>query len=281
MSVAYFIMAHHKPSMLLRMMNAIYSEENIYLIHIDSRADDEMLDLARNLQSSNDNIHLLPSRFLNWGGWSLVQAELDAIRVLLNWSRKWTHLINLSGQDFPLVKQDLILSFLNDNKERNFILAKPTDPAMMKGLQGAFVIEDAKKYQRLGEREPFESYFTENIRQYSGSQWKMITRSFAEYAVDSYLSYEMQDYYRYSFTPDEYFFPTLIQNSPFSETVVPNIKRFIRMEAGEHSKNHATLLTIDDLGSLFSNDTFFARKFDDEVDSKIIDAIEEMLALRP
>jgi len=280
MSVAYFIMAHHKPSMLLRMMNAIYSEENIYLIHIDSRADDEMLNLARNLQCSNDNIHLLPSRFLNWGGWSLVQAELDAIRYLLNWNPNWTHLINLSGQDFPLVRQNQVISFLNDNRETNFVLAQPTDPNMMKGLQGAYVIEDIKKFQRLGEREPFESYFAENITQYNGSQWKIITRSFAKYASESYLSFEMQDYYRYTFTPDEFFFPTLIKNSPFANTVVSNIKRFIRMEKDDYSKNHATLLTIDELGSLFNNDTFFARKFDDEVDSRIVDVIEKMLALR-
>jgi hypothetical protein len=34
----------------------------------------------------------MPSRYLTFAGWSLVQIELEAIKELLNWSSDWSHL---------------------------------------------------------------------------------------------------------------------------------------------------------------------------------------------
>lgn len=278
MRIAYFIMAHHKPSMLLRLINAIYSEDNIYLIHVDSGADQELHELVWNLQQSNSNIRILPSRFLSWGGWSLVQVELDAITYLLNWNLEWTYYINLSGQDFPLVDQRNLQEFLL-NSTSNYLIAKPMNlyPIQKKHRLSHYRIEDFDTIMDMGERKPFEEYFASHIEPYYGSQWKMITRSFAQYCVSSYLSFEMQDYFRYTFIPDEAFFQTLLLNSEFKLTHVNNNYRYIQMQPYEEVFKRPIVLKSSHLLSIFQSEALFARKFDEEVDSLILDMIESAL----
>lgn len=277
MRIAYFIMAHHKPELLVRMLNAIYEEDNIYLIHVDSSANDELLDLVSNLELSNSNIKLLPSRFLMWGGWSLVHVELEAIKYLLNIDSKWEYYINLSGQDFPLVTQPKIKEFLKASGGKNFITIDDSEIKRLRKGQSKYFIEDAGKMLALGDRKPFEEYFSPNIKPYHGSQWRIITREFADYSANSYLSYEMQDYYRYTLTPDEQFFQTLIMASPYKDMVDKRNMRCIRMETKNEETAHAAVLTMSDLGGLFNSAGLFARKFDDTVDDEVIKAIELLL----
>ncbi|GIP51603.1 beta-1,6-N-acetylglucosaminyltransferase [Paenibacillus vini] len=280
MKIAYFIMAHHKPAMFLRLLNAIYAENHIYLIHIDSSADAEIHELANNLSQSNSNIRILPSRFLSWGGWSLIQVELDALTYLLNWDSDWSYYINLSGQDFPLVRQIQLEQFLL-GKNSNYLTAKPInlEPNQKKQMQAYYRIEDCGKIVNLGERRPFEDYFSPEIEPYYGSQWKMITRAFAEYAATSHLSFEMQDYYRYTFIPDEAFFQTLLLNGDFKETHVNGNYRFINMQQFATAFQRPVVITMDYLQTIFQSDALFARKFDEDVDSSILDIIERSLGL--
>ncbi len=280
MKIAYFIMAHHKPGMLLRLLNAVYSEDNIYLVHIDSGAEEELQKLAQNLIESNSNIRILPSRFLTWGGWSLVQAELDAMNYLLSWDSEWSYYINLSGQDFPLVTQQRIKDFLA-NSDSNYLDARLTTsiPKQKELTQAHYHIEDCGKLITMEERKPFEEYFAPYIKPYYGSQWKIITRSFAEYAAASYLSFEMQDYFRYTLIPDEAFFQTLLLNGRFKDTHNNNNYRFLNMECYEEALQRPATLTMDYLHVLFNSETLFARKFDDAIDPNILDIIERTLNL--
>lgn len=282
MKIAYFIMAHHKPDMLLRLMNAIYNEDNLYLIHIDLGSSEDLKELGQNLVESNPNIRILPSRYLMWGGWSLVQVELDAINYLLQWNNEWSYYINLSGQDFPLIPQEKIQAFLN-GRDTNFIQVKQRDEEEMSKraqLQDKYYIEDDGEIKMLGQRKPFEDYFSPNIKQFGGSQWKMISRDFAFYTVTAQLSFEMQEYYRYTFIPDEQFFQTLIMNSPFAVKISEKNMRCLRMETDQQKMiYHAATFRMSDIHALYSSEGLFARKFDLAIDADVVDFIEKLIGV--
>ncbi|CQR55376.1 beta-1,6-N-acetylglucosaminyltransferase [Paenibacillus riograndensis] len=278
MKIAYFIMVHQKEEVFIRMLNAIYDPNNLYLIHIDSKAN-EILEMVNELSENNTNIRLLPSRFITYAGWSMVQAELEAIRFLLNWDDEWTHFINLSGQDMPLVTRQQLNDFLTSNINSNYILYKKT-PETEKNIQyNGYYIEDFGHLKRLGDREPFEHFFDSSIVPYIGSQWKIITRAVAEFSVTSKLSYEMQEYFKYVLVPDEHFFPTLIMNSEFKETVICNNLRFMILEDRPNGFNGPKTITMRNVIELFNSDALFARKFDDAVDKDIIQFIENSLGI--
>lgn len=276
MKIAYFIMAHHKPENLLRLLNAIYSERNLYLIHIDSKASNDMFTLARQL-SGNSNVHFLPSRSTSWGGWSLVQAEIDAMRYLIT-DPTWTTYINLSGQDFPLVSQENLYEAIDTRLNYLNFLDYETEQRITKLTGQMYYVEDMGKIEILGARPDFRDYFDESIKTYRGSQWKILNRQFIEYVLSSELSLSLQDYYRYTLIPDEGFFQTLIGNSEYATTLERDNRRYIK---GFYSEDNvffgAMDLTTADVQSMMQGNALFARKFDSDKDATVLDILERML----
>lgn len=279
MKIAYFIMAHHKPDQLQRLLQAIYSPQHLYLIHVDSKADAYLHDMVSFFAENNDNIKLLTSRSVRWAAWSQVQLELDAIRELLHLDREWDYYVNLSGQDFPLVKQEQIEQLLQGSTA-NYVRIETMPPVEKNVRQNFYWIEDMGQIKRMGEREPFESYFASHMKPVSGSSWKMITRSFAHFAVHSTFSYELQEYCRYCLAPDEMFFQLLLNNSDYVMTHNNMLHRYFEMEAmQEGGMSRPRILTSIDLEKLLQSGSLFARKFDDAVDSEIFTLLEKHLGL--
>ena len=79
--------------------------------------------------------------------------------------------------------------------------------------------------------------------------------------------------YHYALVAEEGFFLTVIMNSPFSDRVVFNddgrTKTLTFTKPFVHS--HPPIFTIDDIDLITNSNCFFARKFDERVDSSIID----------
>lgn len=271
MKVAYFIMAHQRPKQLQRLINSIHTPDNLYLVHLDSKADDEMFTVLQELINKHANIFFLPSRSLTWGGWSLVQVEIDAIRLLLS-DPTWTHYINLSGQDFPLVDQKKISQILKPGiSYMDYHQNKETSAA----YTSKYYIEDCGQMKVLGAREPFENYFVAGYEQYRASQWKILSRSAAEHSVQSPLAYQMQDYFRHSLMSDESYFPTLLLNSDFP--VENENYRFLNMKQTPEGFFRPDTLTQAYLPHLEQSKALFARKFDDQVDESILSILESRL----
>lgn len=277
MKVAYFIMAHNKKSMFSRLIRAIYDVNNLYLVHIDPKADGSLKKYMQHLVDTYPNIRQLPPRHIGYAAWSMVEAELDAIKELLSWGTDWTHFINLSGQDMPLVKQSQVLDMLSAKPNANYIHLKKATEADKEISYGGYYIEDCGALKRLGDRKPFDHYFDASVQPYIGSQWKILTKSFAEYAVTSLWSYELRDYFKYVLIPDEHYFPTLFMSSDFKETLVPENLRYIILEKRENGFNGASTLTSRNLMGMFNSNALFARKFDDQIDVNVLAMIENTL----
>ena len=99
--VAYFILVHRFPEQFKRLFKTIYHPNNHYLIHIDQKANQAVTQEVEAFLGNYPNTHVLESENVVWGGYSMVQSELNGIRYLLTHNLKWDFFINLSGQDFP------------------------------------------------------------------------------------------------------------------------------------------------------------------------------------
>ena len=67
---------------------------------------------------------------------------------------------------------------------------------------------------------------------------------------------------------DELFLQTVVMNSPFAEDVIGYNKRFVKFENGK-----ACTLTDSDFNRVISSDALFARKFNVEEQSTIVESI--------
>jgi hypothetical protein len=273
--IGYFILLHRFPEQFKRMFRAIYAPGNSYVIHVDKGSGAEFAaDIAEFLKPYQ-GVAIIESKKALWGGYSLVDAELRGMAKLLAMSSSWTHYINLSGQDFPLKSQAYIRDFLRANPRRQYIRAldqRAIRPDTLNRVSHMFVEALGRMF-----RTPVSRPFLKGATPFIGTQWKVVTRSFCQFAVHHPSADRFKTFYRRSFIPDEAFFQTLMMNSPNQGEVMNDDLRTIDwVPDGEIKLRPRTFVTVDALRLTLSPD-LFARKFDMNEDAMIFDLIEAHL----
>lgn len=266
MKIAYFIMVHNNFPQLCWLMNAIYSDDDLFVIHIDKKSSPGFFNQVHEYVDGRPNIEFLPSHKVNRFGWSVVKTELRAIRALVSSKREWKYLINLSAQDYPIKSVDTIKTKLSLEFPKNFVEVIPRDE-MANGdphLERRLAFEMFRKVVRTPAWLPFPKMA--DIK-YKGSAWFMLTRDFCEWLLSNRLTAEIEATVKYWWNPDELFFQALVMNSPYRNTLMEHYGREIIWPGNTASPK---TLTMEDYGRLSASPALFARKFDEAVDRQIL-----------
>ena len=101
--IAFNILVHKDADQVDQLLRAIYRPQNLYCIHVDSRANPEFMAAMRSIAGCFDNVRLASKlETLTWGGYSRLQADLNCMKDHLTSGVDWKYLINTAGQAFPL-----------------------------------------------------------------------------------------------------------------------------------------------------------------------------------
>lgn len=270
--IAYLILVHRLPNQFKRMFSAIYDPENHYLINIDKKSSEKTILDIRSFLSSYTNVFIIIGENITWGGYSMVQAELDGINFLLNLNVEWDYFINLSGQDYPLKSQKIIRQFLTSNNGNSYLKfadQKKFRPDTMNRLENHFEELD-DKIDLTSKNRPY----LKNVTPYIGGQWMILTRSCCEFLCNSSEVKKFEDYYLNTLIPDESFFQTVLMNTSFTGILINDDKRAIIWIPDGDIKLRPKTFTNDDYNFLKIGENLFARKFDDNIDNIIIDKLK-------
>lgn len=299
--IAYFILVHRYPEQFKRLFKSIYNSANFYLIHMDKKSD---LDLFTNINSfleNYSNVQIMKSQNVVWGGYSMVDVEMKAIKKLLKINKDWQFFVNLSGQDFPLKSQKQIEIFLKKNSGSSFI--KIADqvkerPNTLNRIKNYFT-ESTDGF--IGT--PIKRSYLKNIKPYIGGQWKILTRTCCEFLCSSPEVARFEKFYKNTLIPDESFFQTVLMNAGYKGKLINDDKRAIiwipdfglklkskrfsanttksLIESGEIKLRPKTL-TQKDMDFLLKSTALFARKLDETIDNEIFDSLElKLQVLKP
>lgn len=275
-TIAYLLLVHRLPKQFLKLFQAIYTPENVYLIHVDNKTDKNIKTEVYEMIKKYSNVFILKSRNVIWGGYSMVQVELDGIDYLLKENKDWDYFINLSGQDYPLKNQKEIQDFLRNQNGGSFLKfeKQPTSrPETMNRIENYFT-ETIDSISPLTTKRPF----MEGVTPYVGGQWMMLSRKCCEFISTSPDVDKFKDYYKNTLIADESFFQTVLVNTSFNGLLINQDKRAIIWIPDGDIKLRPKTMTISDQKFLNASDDFFARKFDSEVDSDIVVKLEINLA---
>ncbi|WP_162073288.1 beta-1,6-N-acetylglucosaminyltransferase [Chryseobacterium fistulae] len=267
--IAYFIMVHHKPTVFKEMFQKIYTRDQFYLIHIDRKAKAELIEEIQVYLIQFPNVYILESVNIVSGGFSMIQAELNAMEYLLNVSMEWEYFINLSGEDSPLKSQNIIRQFLTNNKGRNFLFyydQKFHRPDTLQRIQNHFTELTHKISSSIYKRE-----FMKGVTPYIGGKWLIFTRETCIFLTNNKRVMDFEDYYLHTFLPSESFFQTVLMNTTFCDIIVNDDKRAI-IENTFFRKD----LYIDNLiESLKSGNHLFIRKISNTTNQNLLNYINE------
>lgn len=271
-TIAYFILVHRFPEQFKRLFEAIYHPENHYLIHLDKKTATDIYEDIKAFLAEFPNTHILESVNVVWGGYSMVQAELNGMKYLLTLNIEWDFFINLSGQDYPLKSQKIIREYLTKNKDNNFI--KISDqlivrPETMNRIENYFVESD-NGFSGI----PYKRNYLKDVTPYIGGQWMILTRKSCEFICNSKETKKFEDYYLNTLIADESFFQTVLMNTSFDGKLVNDDKRAIIWIPDGDIKLRPKTFTEEDIDFLLEGDNLFARKFDDNIDNNIINRME-------
>lgn len=290
---AYLILAHTNFNQLKKLIEILDYEQNDIYVHVDLKAKDFDFKDFEGL-TVKSKLYFLPNRIrVNWGGVSIMRAELALLKAALN-NGVYDYLHLLSGLDFPLKTQDEIHTFFKDNEGKEFISYWPVKKSMLSRFYYFTVFPEGEKNFRTR----FINHIVKGIQMISGirinkkvdfkvgSQWFSITNSLARYI----LEHEdwLEKVFRRTSTCDEVFMQTLVWNSPFrnklfSQEIPESQKEFnlanmrlIDWTRGE-SVRHPWTFKNSDLQQLQESPHLWARKFDEKIDPDIIDNLYAIL----
>lgn len=282
---AFLIIAHNHFDILEKLIKMLDHERNDIFLHIDKRVKDfDQERFSKLLKKSN--IFFTRRMAVYWGHSSQVDCELLLLEACLNQGKyQFVHL--LSGVDLPIQTQNYIHSFFDHHPNTQFLqvgwaekhlyrlnryhfFLKHTEISVgIKTLVNKVnnIVTEKLNINRLKKYNQMEVVKTAN--------WFSISGECAEYVYSKRKF--IKKLTRFTVCADEMFLGTVIYDSPYWKQVYnpepswDGHMRYIDRIRNIGSSPHT--FTIGDKKLIEESEMLFARKFDETVDSEIIEFI--------
>jgi Core-2/I-Branching enzyme len=103
LAIMYIVLVHSHADFAIRIIEALNEPQHTFVIHVDLKAADVQETLSQ-YTIGRDNIYVLQHyrEIVNWGGYSVVNATLNAMHVAWNMGRHFDYLIDISGTSYPI-----------------------------------------------------------------------------------------------------------------------------------------------------------------------------------
>ncbi|WP_075981913.1 beta-1,6-N-acetylglucosaminyltransferase [Bacillus massilinigeriensis] len=289
LKTAMILQVHKNPDQLNRFIRQLLSENqaDVY-VHIDQKAYHSMNGAI--VESPHVTV-LKQCVSCEWGDISQVDATLLLLKEVIKSNKSYDYVCLRSGQDL-LVKNGF-KSFLKESDNKIFMTYRKLTgkelglmninwPKMTRNrytsihpiriFRKVFLYLFSKGINLV----PNRGYWPEEYHFYKGSQWFTIPLDVAKYIVEFIENNEWYyQYFKNSLVPDESFFQTLIMNSPYKDRVLNNNLYFLKWGETLGERNSPQNLTSNDIDLIVNDNQFFARKFDEAIDSKVIEYFAE------
>lgn len=279
MRLSHLIIAHTNPSQLKRLIGAISHPDADIYIHIDKKANlDDFIHL-----SIIPNVFLIKKRCkVTWGAYSMVEATLCSMQQILDKNITYSHINLLSGQDYPLKNAKQLTEFFIANSGVSYMKYRCINEHWKEALPRL------NKYDFSNYNFPFKykleflinkilpkKALPPELKPYGLSQWLSITPIHANYVIEYLKTHEkVRKFFFFTWGADEFVFQTILLNSIHKESIVNNYFRYIRFKKGAYRPD---IITMKDAEEMVMSGKFYARKFDDQIDNKVLDYLDELI----
>lgn len=290
MRIAYIVLCHKNPKQINDLISLLSNDNNDFYLHLDRKSDIE------NKIILSDNVFILnkDKRIdIRWGQNSMLKATMNLLREVIKSKKEYDYVWLISGQDFPIKSQTFINEFLEKRKGQNFIrIIGPNNSDYKKYLKRntlyypKWIVNDKvwikvlKKfyiYLTGGANRTYIAQRSNNtgLNFYFGSQWWALTYDCVKYIYE-YVNRNpgIINFFENSVVPDECLFQTIFMHSPFKD-FQSDYLTFI--DWGENKRSPKVLKYWDLERLLKNNNYLLARKFDEDIDRKVIDRLKKEL----
>ena len=281
LKIAHLIVAFKNPEQVFRLAKNLSSPNSDIFIHIDKKVDERPFHYIGNLS----NVHFIKERqYVVWGGYSITNAYILGMKEILAHAN-YDYIVLMSGQDYPLRPITEFQEYLKKNKGFSMMHVEAQVPKSKWWINAA----DRYKYYHLNDYKfpgkkfihkiskrllPNRKFLYPNYQLYGGpgATFCALTRQAAEYVVNFMQNNRKAlRYAKYTHASDEFWFQTLLMNSPLRDKIINQPLWYIDWSG---RSKHPRVLNVLDYPSLIESGLFFARKFDIYEDVSVIDMLD-------
>ncbi len=275
MRIAHLIMTHRNPSQLSRLIKKLEHPDADFYIHIDKKVD------ITAFKELNGVTFITNRTLVNWGGYSTTHAIITSVKEIIELGKNYDFINLLSGQDYPLSNTQNLHEFLAKNIGKNFISYDEGDQ-WWSGAKKRYRRYHFTDYNFIGKHliEKIVNWLTPSrtfpLRNqlFGGAKgtWWTLTTDCASYVCETVTKdKKLMGFLKLCWGSDEFLISTLIMNSTYKNNTINNNLRYIFFPQNEARPKN---LMAEDYNTLISSDMLFARKFDIDIDSIILDKID-------
>lgn len=292
MKKAYVIIAHKNPGQVYRLVSRLNDGNSDFYIHIDKKVD---IDQFKNLLDLGDVIHFLERFDSKWGSYGTIKPYLNALETIKSSGKHFDRIMLISGQDYPIKSNQAIDEFFEKSDRSVFVDYFPIPnynkwPGSDRG--GLYRVDKyyfgTKWYESFSSRglNLLSSYIPflrrkapYGMKPYTGQTWWNLDMYALEYILRFTASHPKHlEFHKNTFVADELFIQMIIGNSTdkkLLDSIENSEKRFTIWE--KPTSAHPKTFGVSDFEAIAASDDLFARKFDENVDSEIMDMIDERI----
>lgn len=296
---AYLVLLHKNPSQARRLFKRLAGPGTWFFVHIDNRVEARPFRAA--LAEFDERSTYVGRVDTAWGGFGLIKATLDGLRRIVASGVEFDYVHLISGQDYPLCSNAAIDAFFEANRGRSFVSYHRMPVSGMphggmdritryhlfhRGRGSARRRYWLQQFENaanavVGNLLGYSRRFPEYLEPYVGSQWWSLAPPAVRYVL-AFLE-QHTDYlrfHRHTLISDEIVIQSVLGSCTLPEirdTLVNDNLRYIDWQKpGESS--YPVILRREDFSALMRSGKLWARKFDAEIDSAILDEIDAAIA---
>ena len=281
MKIAYIILAHKNPLQVSRLISRLNYEDSLFVIHVDLNTD---IYPFKNELSKYSNLYFTTKRYkTNWGGFNTVKATIELLKLAVE--NETETIVFISGQDYPIMSNNSLKQYLNNYNGKALIEYETGSlNKTLPNRTNRYYFADYFKYNKTGvfdyKKVPIipriltkilpKRNFLKGFVPFVGRVWFILPLNIAKYFVEKYNSNTtFNNFYKFTISSDEMYFQTLLLNSHFAENTIN-----LQTTFADYNAPNPVIWKSKDLELLKKQTTPFARKFDTNIDEKILDLID-------
>lgn len=294
--VVYLILAHRAPAQVARLVRRLYHRQSRVWVHVDRRADEAAF---RRFLAPLGVRFVRDRQAVYWGTFSLVAAMRAGMRAIRAAGEGFDHLVVLSGQDYPLVGTQALLTTLAAHRTESLVsyaaLGPDNNPHLLSRLTKYHLPlpgQRALVYPFEPGRGGLRAVLNAALRLtgwyplprplplpwahlYFGSNWVRLRPEAVDWVLDQPARYPAIDrFFRRTRVPDEHYFQTLLLNATDAERGPVWNTNLTFSHWHRPAARYAEPLGWDDRAALGTSGCLFARKFDETADGRILDWLD-------
>ena len=293
--IAFLILAHQDPAHFQRLVKALGHPGTDFYVHVDGKTDVapfRSLPLPSNLVILDEQIKIW------WSSIFMTDATVRLVDLALASGEDYSHLVLLSGSDYPIKPAHVIHDTFTSQPEREFIKyldMRESPEHLLRQINRQWFMSPpwhgtsllprlaSKAVVRLGNAIKMPNRWDPSIVPYYGSSWWALTPACCRYVVDYLRAHpSFRKMNRMTFCPEEHVFHSIIGNSSFAakaDGLQPYQGRGLWRLANFHIVHESLTkwYTAADMDEVSASERLFVRKVKTGTSDGLLDLIDAKL----